>query len=212
MIIGSVLGLLSFLLIPAFFVAGYLVRVLETTVDGADEPPEFEEWGDLFVKGLVATVISIVYSFVPFVIYMVVVFTLVGAGGVIGGDGGGVLAGLGFVTMLTFIPLMLVIYYVVPAALTNYAHTGSINGAFDFGVIKSVVLSFEYLLAVLLPIVIAVIAWVVMALLTMTIVGIVLVPVVYFYSYVAICRMFGLAFAKTSPTTRSDSTGAAQPI
>ncbi len=41
------------------------------------------------------------------------------------------------------------------------------------------------------------------------IVGLLVVPVVVFYSYVAIFRVFGRAYGKTSPTVRSTvSTGA----
>lgn len=211
-IIGAILGFLSFLVLPAVFLMGYFVRVLESTVSGADEPPAFEEWGDLFVTGLVATVISLVYSIVPLVAYTFLVGTLFGVGGMVGGDGGGLLAGLGLMTLLTFIPVMLLIYYIVPAALTNYAHTGEVGSAFDFGVIKSVVLSLEYLLAMLLPIAIGIVVWFVVAFLAMTVVGLLLVPFIYFYAYVAIFRMFGLAFSKTSSTTRTTPAAGAQSI
>jgi len=50
-IIGGVLGFLSVLLLPAFVIVGYLVRVLEQTIDGEDVPPEFDDWGDLLMKG-----------------------------------------------------------------------------------------------------------------------------------------------------------------
>jgi len=38
-LIGGVLSTLSFLLIPAFIVSGYLVRVLQRTMNGNDEAP-----------------------------------------------------------------------------------------------------------------------------------------------------------------------------
>ncbi|NGM69739.1 DUF4013 domain-containing protein [Natronolimnobius sp. AArcel1] len=208
-IIGSVLGFLSFLLIPVVFLMGYFVRVLETTVAGANEPPAFEDWGELFIKGISAILIGLVYSLVPAILYVILVSVLLGTGGALGGDGG-VLAGLGFMSMLTFIPLMMFISYIVPAALTNYARTGDISAAFDIGVIKSVAFSVDYLVAMLLPIVVGVVVWVAAFVLAVTIIGLLFVPVLYFYMYVAIFRMFGSAFAKTDPTTQTDSVTAAQ--
>lgn len=209
-IIGSVLGFLSFLVVPIVFLTGYFMRVLETTVAGEDEPPAFEGWGDLFVKGVSAMFIGVVYSIVPTVLYLVVTSVLLGAGGAIGGDGGGVLAGIGFATLLTFLPLMVFISYIVPAALTNYARIGEIGAAFDFDVIKSVALSADYLLAMVLPIVVGVVVWIAAFILGLTVIGLLFVPVLYFYMYVAIFRMFGRAFAETSPAAQSSPVAAAQ--
>jgi len=200
-IIGGLLAVFSFLLIPAFFVTGYLIRVLKTTVSGVDEPPAFDDWGDLFIKGLVGTVITIVYSVVPVVAFGVlgfVLFGVIGIGGGIGGDGGGIIAGLGGIAVLLlgllFIPVVFLIYYMVPAALTNYAIEDEFGAAFDFGTIKPILLSSEYLVAVLLPIVVAVILWIATSILAFTVVGLLLVPFLQFYGQVTIFRMFGTAF------------------
>ncbi|USZ73318.1 DUF4013 domain-containing protein [Natronosalvus halobius] len=200
MIIGTVLGFLSFLFIPVFFLMGYLVRVLETTVSGAEQPPEFTDWGGLFVKGIVATVIGFAYAIVPTVVYTFIVFTLIGAGSAIGGDGGGLLAGMGFMTLLMYIPLMFLILYIVPAALTNYAVNNSLGAAFDIGAIKPVVLSVDYLVAMLMPVVLAILVNIVAGFLAITLIGLLLVPFLYFYTYVAVFRMYGVAFANTSQT------------
>lgn len=211
-LIGTVLGFLSFLLIPAFLVMGYLIRVLEKTVAGDDEPPEFGDWGDLLVKGIVATIIALVYAIIPTALYSIVVMTLVGGGAVLGGDGGGLLAGLGIMTLLAYIPLMFLILYLVPAALTNYAVEGSIGAAFDVGTIKPVVLSMDYLLAMLMPVVVAIALNIVATVLAITVVGLLLVPFLYFYTYVAVFRMYGLAFANTSQTAVGGSTASASPL
>ncbi|MFP8889000.1 DUF4013 domain-containing protein [Natrialbaceae archaeon A-CW2] len=211
-LIGTVLGFLSFLLIPAFLVGGYLMRVLEKTVAGDDEPPEFDDWGDLLVKGIVASIIGFVYALVPTVLYSVVVMTLVGGGALLGGDGGGLLAGLGIMTILAYIPLMFIILYIVPAALTNYAVEGSIGAAFDIGTIKPVVLSMEYLLAMLMPVVVAIGVNIVASVLAITVVGLLLVPFLYFYMYVAVFRMFGIAFANTSQTSVSGTSTSASAL
>ena len=203
-LIGGVLGLLSVFVIPTVVVLGYLVRVLETTVEGADEPPAFEDWTALLVRGVVASVIVIAYTLVPVLAYLVVLAVFFGAGGIIGGDVGALVGVAGVLAALGLIPVVLVVYYAVPAALTAYATQGSIGAAFDVSVLRPVVLRSEYLIAVLAPLVVAVLLWIVTAVLAVTIVGLLLVPFVQFYGQVAVFRMFGAAFAtaRGSPGTR----------
>lgn len=205
-LIGGALTAFSFLLLPVFFVMGYYVRVLERTIGGSEDPPEFEEWGVLFVDGLKAAVITFVYSVVPAVVYMFVVFGLIGAGGAMGGDGGGLVAGLGLMSMLVAIPLMFVIYYLVPAALANFAGQGTIGAAFDFDALKPVLLSSDYVIAILMPFIVGVVLNVVGVILGITVIGLLLVPFISFYAYISIFRMFGLAFVKSNATTGTTDT------
>ena len=166
--------------------------------------------GSLLVDGLKAVVITMVYGIVPMLLYVVVVFGLLGTGAAIGGDGRGMVAGLGILSLFLFLPVMVLIYYVVPAALTNFAREGSIGAAFAFDRIKPVDLSVDYLLAVLFPLVIAVLLQVVLFVLAITVIGLLLAPFVYFYAQVAIFRMFGAAYAKVDgERTREDLDAAA---
>lgn len=50
-----------------------------------------------------------------------------------------------------------------------------------------------------MPLVIAVISWIVVVILALTVIGIVLVPFVQFYFQVSIFRMFATAFRKHQP-------------
>lgn len=207
-IIGGLLFMFSFLLLPIFFVVGYLINVLKTTVGGADEPPQFTEWGDMFVKGLVGTAIGIIYSVVPFVVFgalSFVLFGVIGVAGSAGGDGGGIIAGLGFTAMLLlsllFIPVLFAVYYMVPAALTNYAIEAEFGAAFDLETIKPILLSSEYLIAVLMPLVVAVVLWIATSILAVTVIGLLLVPFLQFYGQVAVFRMFGTAFESVASRT-----------
>ena len=76
LIIGGVLSFFSVLLIPVIFVNGYLYRVIAQTVTaGDDTPPEFNQWGELAIKGVGVTVIAVVYAFVPLVLYTFVAST-----------------------------------------------------------------------------------------------------------------------------------------
>lgn len=214
-LIGGLMIFLSFLVVPAFAVSGYLLRILETTAAGEPEPPEWDDWGGLIVDGIKALIVTMVYSFVPVVVVSVLGFLLLGAGGIFGaalGDsGGGLVAGLGLTGALLLglllIPAMFVVYYLVPAALTNMAVEGNLSAAFDFSTMKGIVLSSDYFIAVLMPILIGILVNIAVTVLSITVVGLLLVPFVSFYGYVSIFRMFGLVYQKqvakggTSPTS-----------
>ncbi|MFB6093828.1 MAG: DUF4013 domain-containing protein [Halanaeroarchaeum sp.] len=199
-VIGGVLGFLSFLIVPLIALNGYLFRVIEGTIRGEDVPPEFTEWGDMLARGVGVTVVAFAYGFVPLILYFLVVFVVLGAGAAAGGDAGGVLAGFGVLASLLLIPVLLFAYYVIPAAIANYANSGEIEDAFAISEITDVVFTGEYVAAILLPIVVGVVLWIVSMVLAVTIVGIVFLPFVQFYGQVAVFRMFGSAYAANVPT------------
>jgi hypothetical protein len=207
-IIGGVLGFLTVFLLPAFVIVGYLVRVLERTIGGEEVPPEFDEWGDLLMTGVIGTIITVAYTVVPVVAYGIVVAVVGGTGGAIGGDAGALLGVVGVLLALGFIPVLFLIYYAVPAALSAYAARGEIGAAFDLDLLKPALFSTEYLVAVLMPIVVAVITWIVTAVLVATLVGVLLIPFVQFYGQVAVFRMFGSAFATVNDRIEGGSGGA----
>ncbi len=217
-LIGGVLGAFTIFLVPVFFLLGYYVRVLESTIDGVEDPPTFDDWGDLLVKGLVAFVIATVYTLVPtfvFGVLFVVLAGILGAGGAIGGDGGAAFAGLGLLGILglvaLFVPVMLVVAYLVPAALANYARHGSIGAGFDVGALRPILLSADYAIAVLLAIVIGMAGSMVASVAAATIVGIVLAPFIHFYANVAIHRVIGVAYADVHDITPIDHGDAPTP-
>ncbi|MFC7079767.1 DUF4013 domain-containing protein [Halorussus caseinilyticus] len=74
-LVGGLLTLLAWLLIPAVFVAGYFQRVLART--NADETaPSFDDWADLFAEGLKAIGVTIAYFAVPIVLLTAVLLSL----------------------------------------------------------------------------------------------------------------------------------------
>lgn len=77
--IGGLLGIFSFLIVPIFAIVGYYVEVARAGVEEAPEPPEFTDWGDLIVKGIVGTVITIAYAIIP--IFLVMFTTGIGFAG-----------------------------------------------------------------------------------------------------------------------------------
>lgn len=194
--IGGLLGLFSILVIPGIALFGYLVRVLEYSARDEEDPPPFEDWGGLLADGLKAIVVAIAYSILPFVLFVFAI-GMTGAGFAAGrGSGGGILGGLGIIGILVSVLVLLIVYYLIPAALTNMALRNDIKAAFDVATLKRVLLSFEYFVAWLLPIVIVFFANIVSVLVVVFTIGfgIVVLPFIQFYVQVSVFYMFGRAF------------------
>lgn len=145
--------LLPFAFIPQLLTQGYLVRVLDDTIDGGVEPPVWDDWADTFVDGLKLFVVVLAYS-LPLVVLSVIFALLfaglsVGAGS--GGDAGGALAGvsvvLGLVLGLVALVLGLAVAYLVPVGLCGMVHDDAIGGAFDLDRLREVGTSREYAVA-----------------------------------------------------------------
>jgi hypothetical protein len=205
-VIGGLLGFGSFLIVPAFALFGYLVWVLEGSARGEEEPPTFEDWGDMIVDGLKATGVTFVYGIVPFALVFVSIFVIAG-GGATGDTAGGILSGIGVLGMLVSFLVMFGLYYIIPAALTNMALEDSFGAAFDLDTIKQAVLSGDYLVAWLIPFVLAALMNVAVILLSITVVGLIVVPFLQFYVQVAAFYMFGVAFGKVVDVPSVGGTG-----
>ncbi|MFC7007697.1 DUF4013 domain-containing protein [Halalkalicoccus salilacus] len=143
-VIGGILSLFAFLIVPLFAVAGYLVRVLDRTASGNDEAPVFDDWGELIVEGAKASAIAFVYALVPMA---VLIAFAVGGGllGSIGGDVLGAIAGIGvFVGMLLWLGLSLAAAYAAPAALANFAEKRTLAAGFEVETMRRVLVDRTY--------------------------------------------------------------------
>lgn len=141
-VVLGILFLLSFLIIPAFLVLGYVFRVLKASLAGLNELPEFEEWGEMFVDGIKVFVVYLIY-FLPAIVIMAVsvmsiwssmmsIMAMQTANTVpttmMGLMGGSALAG-----MLISMIYMLVITPITVVAVANMAFNESnLHAAFDF--------------------------------------------------------------------------------
>lgn len=196
-LIGGVLSLLGVLIVPTILVAGYLVRVVRATMHGDEQPPVFDEWGDMAVDGLKATVIALVYGLVPMIVAGVLVagslFTLfVGQGS----NGASILGGLGFlVGLLASLVLGLLAAYVIPAAVANFVETDRMGKAFSVGDLRPVLTSGKYFTAWISGFAVIVVAGIVGGVLNaIPVLGLVASAFLGFYAAVAAYYMIGHAW------------------
>jgi predicted flap endonuclease-1-like 5' DNA nuclease len=148
LVVGGALVLLSPLVIPNLLIGGYSVAVCRDVLDGRPEPPAFDDWGKLAVDGLAVVAISLVY-WLPALVVGAIGFgaiTIVLFG--IGRDPG-VLAGplfmlLAFGGSLLALAYSVLVGYVLPGAVVNYARTDDLSAAWDFGTVRTIVANEDY--------------------------------------------------------------------
>jgi len=102
-------------------VYGHYVRELRSVIAGGDEPPEFEDWGDLLADGVKLFVVTLVY-----VVPAVLVFLVPGMGGsVMDGMDPGILVSFGSLAYVVVgvlsIPLLVAMLWPSPVVLAASA-------------------------------------------------------------------------------------------
>ncbi len=173
LLIGIVLNLIP---IINFLSLGY---ALECSGVGDNKPsaklPPWRNWGDLFIKGLLAVIITLIYS-IPIIILSGVFFggkvietlkteTFQGFGGMQGYAGTqllGIGAGL-MAELLILLVVALLISYIIPAAILSYLNKKSIGAAFNFSAIFKKTFNSKYLVTWLVVLIIGIVlAWITM--------------------------------------------------
>ena len=213
-VIGGVLLFFSFLFVPLFIVVGYILNVLRSVMDGDEQAPVFEDWGDLAIDGLKASIIGFVYSLVPAIIAVVAVL-----GGVMslglgnGSAGSGLVASLiALVAGLAIFVVSLAIAYVLPAAIVAYARTDSMSAAFSVTEIRRLSFSKTYATGWAVAFGISLLGGVVIGLLNAIVIGAVLAPFVTFYANVAGTHAIASAVREMPTVEESPETPAGQPM
>jgi len=208
-LVGGVLTLLGVFVLPAFVVQGYLVRVLDHAARRERTPPSFTQWGTLFVDGLKLTVVNVVYGLFVFVPLAILLGSLVaflpsdpmtaeaGAGSPPPAPTGG---GSGLVVFVAFLAavglFLLVVTYLLPAALANFAIEGRLRAAFDVRTVFAGAFTSDYAVAWLLAIVVGIAGGLVGSVLAVAVVGIFVLFYVQVASYYLVGRGFAAGLSK----------------
>jgi hypothetical protein len=143
-----VIGLFSFLIVPAFMVMGYSYRLARAAALGAEQP-DVTDFVGLLVEG------------VKFFVAILPVAIVVGL----------LTAGAGQISSILAFLVYRVGLVVIPAVLLAYVGSGSFAGAYDPDRIRRIASSGAFLQALLVYVVIAVVTSVVAAVSIITIVG-----------------------------------------
>ncbi|MBI4438883.1 DUF4013 domain-containing protein [Candidatus Woesearchaeota archaeon] len=189
--IGTVLGAIPVVnFLGTFFVAGYGLKSAETAMKGDYKLPEWNEWGRLFIRGLTAVVISLIYFLPVILLFILVAGSLIlamfsqmppalqtptptGFATAITGMAaaeapetaiinpakatpedlmrlmGTMLIALGGAVLIV-LPLLIIISYLLPAAIIGYATENRFGAAFSFPTIFKKTFRAKWLVAWLL--------------------------------------------------------------
>ena len=141
LLIGGVLSALSVLILPAFVIQGYLVRVLRGAAKADRAAPSFTDWGGLAVDGLKLFVVSVVYGLAAMVPIVAVLFAVFGISSVTAdpttGAPNAAVGILGLLATLFVLVFGLAVGYFAPAGYANFAVEDSLGAAFDVSTIVS---------------------------------------------------------------------------
>lgn len=156
-LIGGILGIIP---LVNFAVLGYMVETIRNVAQGLERPlPEWSEFGEKFVKGLVVLIIGFIYT-IPLWLLMgcfwAAALAVGGAEGTQEGIRTLLYTGVGCIGSL----YGLIIGVLSPAILVNYAVTGEFGSAFRFGEIFGLITGNlgNYIIALILAWVASVIA------------------------------------------------------
>jgi len=142
--LAPVLGVLAYLwpAVPLVPFVGYLVRVLGASVDGDAAPSVRERPLALVRNGAAGSAIAAAYLLVPLAALAITVYGAIWSSATPDMDFTGSLAVYGGSTVV--LCLFIAGTYLVPAALTIYAGSGSVRSAFSPGEIRPVALHAAY--------------------------------------------------------------------
>lgn len=151
-VIGSVLALASLLVIPAPLLLGYLMRVFRS-----DSMPEFSNYLDMYIEGLKAFLVIVLYMIPGFAIMAAFEGALLIAGGLV----------------------FLILYYALDSGLYHLANNG-LRDSLSPRVLKDA-FSLNYLLGVIISAVVSISVFIVWGFSTLLILPVLLYPTVNFY-------------------------------
>jgi hypothetical protein len=143
LLIGAVMSVLSFLIIPAFILQGYLVKIVRQVMDGNDsELPEWMDYGKLVRDGFFVTIGQLIWA-LPFILLMLIVGLVTGGlGSVVDSSGdmvGAATTGAGLLLACLVLLTVIAFLFLTPALLIQYAREGEFGALFRFSEIFDII-------------------------------------------------------------------------
>jgi hypothetical protein len=192
-LIGGIVLLIPIVDLIAY---GYLLKVMRGAMDGKSGMSKWDDWGNLFMNGLMAAIIWVIYMIIPILILLVSAGSMVAAAlsrntellmGTLAGAAGGFLIALLLAVVLGFL---------VPMALSMYVKENNFGAAFRVGEVISRIKSVfgDYLMVYIVVIAL----WFVLAVLSgIPVLGLLIMIFGGFYIGAVAYNMFGKVCARS---------------
>ena len=152
LIIGCLLNIIPLVNLIS---TGYVLKAAKNTLNKKNDLPEWEEWGNLFITGLVAAVIGFIYALPGLIVLFAGVGSLIFGilmGTVAATDMASVVASGGGLLIIALL-LVLVAAFISPMAIIRYVDKGELSAAFAFGEINKKIFTGEYVMSWLIMII-----------------------------------------------------------
>ena len=143
LIIGCFLSIIPLVNLIA---TGYVLKAAKNTLNKKNELPEWEGWSNLFISGLSAAVIGLIYALPGLIVLFAGVGTLIFGifmGTVAATEMASVIASGGVLFIIALL-LLLVAAFIAPMAIIRYVDKGEFSAAFAFGEITKKIFTGEY--------------------------------------------------------------------
>ena len=135
LVIGALMSVLSFLILPGLILQGYVVKIIRQVMNGDwDGLPEWDDWGGLLRDGFYVFVAELVYT-LPFILLMIVGGLATGGmASLSGGDdlAAMVAAGGGLLFLCLILLFAIAFLFLAPAILIQYAIKDDFGALFRF--------------------------------------------------------------------------------
>jgi predicted flap endonuclease-1-like 5' DNA nuclease len=210
-VLGPLVGLLG--VVPNVLIGGYSVAVCRSVMAGETSPPQFDDWEGLLRDGVKVVAIGVLYALpaiavgVVGLLVVLVLSLLLGSNSSVASGVFLVVSGLGSLVVFAY---ALVVAYVLPAAIVNFARTDRLSAAWDADALRQIATSGEYARPWALGFAFLLVANLVGGSLAVVLVGF----LVLFYGQVAAMYLYasgvmdsgGLEYAGPAPSPDDDET------
>lgn len=189
-LIGVLMSLLSFFIIPAFILSGWVVQIVRNVMSGVKQPlAEWDDWGKLLRDGFNLFIAQFVYALPLLVIFFIFIVTSGGFAALSDGSEDVAAAGLTIsVLLLSCVALLygIVLLFLTPAITIRYAMTDELSACFRFSEVFAIVR--EHFANILISVGVIIVAAVALSLVT-GVLG--LIPCLGWIAAVVISLAFG---------------------
>jgi len=191
-------GILLLVPILNFVCTGYYLKVIKGSIEGRNNMPEWDDWGDLFINGITSLIITLAYSIIPIILISIIILIVSSSGLVLAGlfesESMGIFTIL-FILIGSLIgfAILFIVNLIIPMSLAMFANEWSFGDAFKIREIISRIKSvfIEYVIAIIviyiLLLLVFIVAW---------------IPFIgwaaLFYVMVVTGKIYGKAFANST--------------
>jgi hypothetical protein len=142
LVIGALMVVLGFLVIPTFFLYGYGLAITRNVMRGEELPmPEWNDWGKLLTDGILLVIIQVIWAIPVLIVSGISLIPMIGASILDGGTGdfNGLIAGTSLLSCLVIFVVAIFSMFVIPPATILFARDGNFGSAFKISEIVTMI-------------------------------------------------------------------------